>query len=153
MIRIRKARASALLFGFLLTFLAACEPTIANRGALIDPDKLAEIKVGVSTREDVATKLGTPTQVSTFDEKTWYYFGRTTEQTAFFDPEVVKQQAVEIHFNDDGVVTALNQLDPSGAPDIDPVARATPTYGHEMTFFEQLVGNVSHRDDKDKDKK
>ena len=126
-------------------FLSACVPTISNRGNLIEADKLAEIKTGVSTREEVSSKLGTPTQVGTFDENAWYYFGRQTEQYAFLDPEIVEQKAIEIRFDDNGVVKEINNLDPTVARnDIEPVNRTTPTYGHEMTFFEQLVGNIGH---------
>lgn len=122
--------------------LSACTPTVANRGNMVDPDKLAEIKVGETTREQVVSTLGSPTQIGTFDENVWYYFGRSTEQYSFLDPKVVKQQALEVHFNEEGVVTRLNQLDPKEAQNISPVARRTPTYGHETTWIEQLVGNL-----------
>lgn len=109
---------------------------------MVDLDKLAEIKAGETTREQVVATLGSPTQVGTFDENVWYYFGRSTKQYAFLDPEVVKQQALEIHFNDEGIVTSIDNLDPAAAQDIAPVARRTPTYGHETTWIEQLVGNL-----------
>lgn len=124
--------------------LTACQPTIANRGNILDPDSLAQIQPGVSTREQVAAKLGTPTEVSTFDEKIWYYVGRRTEQYAFLDPEVTKQQAVEVDFNDEGIVSQVSNLDLSKAADIDPIDRATPTYGRDDTFMRQLLGDLSH---------
>jgi len=125
-----------------IALLAACAPTVANRGNLIEAEKLAEIQVGTSSREDVASKLGTPTQVGSFDENVWYYFGRRTEQYSFFTPEVVEQQAVEVHFDDQGIVVALNKLDPGDTKKVDPVNRRTPTYGRETTIFEQLIGNL-----------
>lgn len=129
---------------FMLALLGACEPTIANRGNILDPDKLSTVRVGTSTREEVAANLGTPTMVSTFDDKTWYYVGRQTEQYSFFDPEVIKQKAVELKFNDEGVVIALNDLDLSEAQNVSPVDRSTPTYGNDDTFIIQLLGNLSH---------
>lgn len=137
----------------LILALGACEPTVANRGHLIDPDKMAEIKVGESTRENVATILGTPSQISTFDENVWYYFGRNTKQYSFLDPEIVKQQAVEVRFNDEGLVIEFKTLDPKLAEDISPVSRKTPTYGHETTVFEQLLGNIGHATGNAKDSK
>lgn len=131
-----------LLAGSLVLLLSACAPTMRNRGNLLEPEKLAEIKPGESTRENCANKLGSPTEVSTFDENVWYYFGRRTEQYSFLDPEVIEQKAVEIRFNDQGVVTAVNNLDPSQCQEVSPVARSTPTYGHDLTFIEQLVGNL-----------
>ena len=44
---------------------------MVNRGNMLDADKLAEIKPGTTTREEVATRLGTPTQICTFDENVW----------------------------------------------------------------------------------
>ena len=117
---------------------------MANRGNVLDPDRLAEITPGRSTREEVATKLGTPTQVSAFDEKIWYYVGRQTEQYSFLDPEVIKQQAIEVRFDEKGTVVAVDSLDVSKTQDIDMVDRATPTYGHDDTFIRQLLGNLSH---------
>lgn len=130
------------LFVALLTGLAACTPTVANRGNIVDPDKLAEVKTGESSREDVVRAIGSPTQVGTFDENVWYYFGRSTKQYSFLEPEVVNQSAVEIRFNDEGIVTKVEKLDPSVAQNISPVDRRTPTYGHETTILEQLVGNL-----------
>lgn len=130
------------LVSLLLAGLGACAPTVANRGNIVEPEKLAEVKTGTSTREDVARIMGSPTQVGTFDENVWYYFGRSTKQYSFLDPEVVEQQAIEVHFDDMGIVTALNKLDPNEAQDISPTDRRTPTYGHETTVIEQLVGNL-----------
>ena len=135
---------TAPLTALLVLVLAACTPTVANRGNILDSEKLADIKVGESTREDVATKLGTPTQVSTFDDKTWYYIGRQTEQYSFLDPEVIKQKAVQVTFNDNGVVTSVNDLNLNDAYNVDPVEKTTPTYGRDDTFIKQLIGNLSH---------
>lgn len=133
-----------LLLASLALLLGACEPTVANRGNILDTEKLNEIKVGTSTREEVATKLGTPTQISTFDDKKWYYIGRQTEQYSFLDPEVIDQQATEISFDDQGVVTSINKLDvASAAADVAPVDRRTPTYGSEVTLVKQLLGNLA----------
>ena len=137
----RRTSCAAVLF---VLALSACAPTVANRGNILDSDKLVEIKPGVSTREDVANKLGTPTEISTFDDKVWYYVGRQTQQYSFFDPEVLKQKAVEVVFDDKGVVTAVTDLDLAAAQNVEPVARATPTYGRDDTFIQQLLGNLSH---------
>ncbi|MGB9153863.1 MAG: outer membrane protein assembly factor BamE [Alphaproteobacteria bacterium] len=124
--------------------LGACTPTVANRGNILDLETLAQIKPGITTREEVATKLGTPTSVSTFDEKIWYYVGRETVQYSFLTPDVVKQQAVEIDFNDQGIVTAAKNLDLSQAGEVATVERSTPTYGQQNTFIRELLGDLSH---------
>jgi outer membrane protein assembly factor BamE (lipoprotein component of BamABCDE complex) len=132
-----------LILGALLGF-TACEPVMASRGNILDPDALAQIKPGVTTREEVAAKLGTPTSISTFDDKTWYYVGRETKQYSFFTPDVVKQQAVEVDFDDNGIVSAANMLDVSKSADANPVDRKTPTYGQQYTIWRELLGDLSH---------
>jgi outer membrane protein assembly factor BamE (lipoprotein component of BamABCDE complex) len=134
----------------LLVGLGACSPTVNNRGQLVDPDRLALIKAGESTREDVIRELGSPTQISTFDENKWYYFGRTTKQYSFFNPEVIQQKAIVVAFNDIGTVPELKELDPADAQEVSPSDRRTPTYGHETTILEQLVGNLGQRVGKSK---
>jgi len=115
-----------------------------NRGNMLDPDIYAQITLGVTTREEVAKKLGTPTSIGTFDENAWYYIGRETEQYSFLSPNVLKQQAVEIDFDDKGVVTSLTNLDLSQAADASPVDRSTPTYDQKNSFLRELLGDISH---------
>src|SRR6266851_2114109 len=53
--------------------LAACAPTVDQRGNLPEADKVAEIRPGATTRDEVAKILGTPSSTAVFDNKTWYY--------------------------------------------------------------------------------
>ncbi|MFA5041642.1 MAG: outer membrane protein assembly factor BamE [Bdellovibrionales bacterium] len=130
-----------LLFS-LIVALAACEPTIANRGSLLDSEVVAQIKPGMTTREEVAIKLGSPTAISTVDENTWYYVGRQTKQYSFLSPEVMKQQAIEVSFDDKGVVTNIENLDLPKAEDTSPVDRTTPTYGQKTTLVQEIFGTL-----------
>ncbi|MDD4617420.1 MAG: outer membrane protein assembly factor BamE [Alphaproteobacteria bacterium] len=129
---------------FFLIFAVSCAPTVANRGSMLDQDVFEQIKPGITTREEVASKLGSPTSVSTFDEKIWYYIGRETQQYSFLDPDVIKQQAIEIDFDDTGIVTSVKNLDVTQAADASPVGRETPTFGQKKTFLRELLGDLSH---------
>jgi outer membrane protein assembly factor BamE (lipoprotein component of BamABCDE complex) len=122
--------------------LASCQPTVDQRGNLPDQKKLATIEPGVTTKEMVTQILGSPSSVSTFSDKTWYYISRRTEQTAFFDPEVLDQQVVVVGFDDGGVVRDVQHLNLADSRPIAPVARETPSAGRELGFVEQLIGNL-----------
>lgn len=135
------------LAAVLLAGIAACTPTIDQRGNLVDADRLAEIRPGASTKDAVSRILGTPSAVSTFDEKTWYYISRRTEQTAFFKPEITDQNVVIVDFDERGIVTAVRQQGMEARRDVEVVERATPTPGRELTFLEQLLGNVGRFND------
>ena len=122
--------------------LAACAPTVDQRGNLPEPDKLAGIRPGATTKDEVAKILGTPSSTAVFDNKTWYYISRRTEQTAFFDPEVLDQQVVVVGFDEGGVVREVQHLNLADSRPVDPSSRETPSAGKELSFVEQLIGNL-----------
>lgn len=122
--------------------LAGCAATVDQRGNLPPPDEIAQIHPGKTTKDQVAKILGTPSSVGVFNDKDWYYISRRTKQVAFFDPKVVDQEVYIVDFNDDGVVQAVDHKTLRNGRDISPVARTTPAPGRELTFLEQLIGNL-----------
>ncbi len=73
-----------------IAMLAGCAATVEQRGNLPTPEKLAEVKPGVTGKDEVIKVLGSPSSVSIFNDKSWYYISRRTGQTAFFEPDVLK---------------------------------------------------------------
>jgi outer membrane protein assembly factor BamE (lipoprotein component of BamABCDE complex) len=138
----RQSRLRLLSCACVALALAACQPTIDQRGNLPDKSKVAEIEPGVTTKEMVSQILGTPSSVSTFSDRTWYYISRRTEQTAFFDPEVLDQQVVVVGFDEGGVVRDIQHLNLADSRPVNPTARETPSAGKELGIVEQLIGNL-----------
>jgi outer membrane protein assembly factor BamE (lipoprotein component of BamABCDE complex) len=132
----------ALAVTVLTVSLAACAPIVDQRGNLPDPSKLAAIEPGVTNKEAVSKLLGTPSSVSTFGDKTWYYISRRTERTAFFAPEVTDQLVVAVAFDDSGIVRGVERHNLADGRPIDPSPRETPSAGRELGFIEQLIGNL-----------
>jgi outer membrane protein assembly factor BamE (lipoprotein component of BamABCDE complex) len=124
------------------TVLSACVPTIDQRGNLPEPDRLAEIHPGSTTKEQVVKILGTPSSTGVFNDSSWYYISRKTEQVAFFEPDVVDQQVFIVNFDDKGVVKSVNHRTLADGRSIQPAPGATPAPGRELTFLEQIIGNV-----------
>jgi len=122
--------------------LAACAPTIDQRGNLPEPEKLAQIRPGTTTREQVTKILGTPSSTGVFDDKNWYYISRRIKQVSFFDPDVLDQQVYIVNFDDSGVVRGVDHKDLKDGQDIEPAPGATPAPGRELTFLEQVLGNI-----------
>ncbi len=129
--------------------LAACEPIIAERGNMVDPERLAKISVG-SSKDDVIKAIGSPTSMGTFDENAWYYMGQRTSQESFFDPEVTDRRIVEIDFDTEDKVTRIKQSGLGTGNDIEMVDEITPAQGHETTLAEELFGRPSDTDKKKK---
>ncbi|HEX6119502.1 MAG TPA: outer membrane protein assembly factor BamE, partial [Dongiaceae bacterium] len=62
--------------------LTACAPRIDQRGNKPDEDQVVQINPGVDDKNRVAELIGTPSAISTFNDKTWYYISKRTETTA-----------------------------------------------------------------------
>jgi outer membrane protein assembly factor BamE (lipoprotein component of BamABCDE complex) len=125
------------------TVLAAgCARSVEQRGNLPEQEKIAEIHPGSTTKDEVIKILGSPSSVSIFNEKSWYYISRRTGQIAFFDPNVIDQQVYIVNFDDQGIVRAVDHKGLEDGKEITPVARATPAPGRELSFLEQLIGNL-----------
>ncbi len=122
--------------------LAACVPTVDQRGNLPELDRLAQIQPGTTTREQVTKILGTPSSTGVFDDKNWYYVSRRTKQVAFFDPDVLDQQVYIVNFDDKGVVRGVDHKELKDGREIAPAPGATPAPGRELTFLEQVLGNI-----------
>lgn len=135
----RALRPAAIVLALLL---AGCVVSEDQRGNLPDPDKLAEIKPGTTTKEQVVKILGSPSSAGTFDDDTWYYISRKTKQVAFFSPDVLDQQVYIVDFNDQGIVKDVGHRTMADGTPITPAPGATPSPGRELSFMEQLIGNI-----------
>lgn len=121
--------------------LSACSGTVATRGNLPDAELIAEVEPGLDSRDDVVGKLGSPSTVSTFLDRRWYYIGHKTRNFAFFEPEIIERSVFVVSFDGTGLVddTSLYTLEDGRI--IDPVSRTTPTEGNELTILQQFFGN------------
>jgi outer membrane protein assembly factor BamE (lipoprotein component of BamABCDE complex) len=122
--------------------LAGCVAVLDQRGNLPEPDKLALIHPGATTRDEVTKILGTPSSTGIFDDKNWYYISRRTKQVAFLDPDLLDQQVYIVNFDDKGVVRGIDHKDLKDGREIEPAPGATPAPGRELTFLEQVLGNI-----------
>jgi outer membrane protein assembly factor BamE (lipoprotein component of BamABCDE complex) len=130
---------------------SACEPTVDLRGNLPAPERVAEIKPGRFTKNDVTALLGTPASTSVFGDERWYYISSKVESVAFFKPEELERQVVVIDFDRTGTVTNVHRLELKDGKDVSMNSRETPTAGRDLSVIEQLLGNVGKFNSKSKD--
>lgn len=150
MIRQGLARAGLVTFAA-LAFAAGCSPREDVRGSVIDPDKLAQVAVGATTQEQLFRLLGSPSAKSTFNERadTWYYISTRTETVAFLNPVTTDRKVVAIDFDRvSGKVSEVRRLGLDDSREVEPVDRVTPTKGRELTFMQQLFGNIGRFNDR-----
>ncbi len=123
-------------------FVTGCEPRVDTHGFMPNAELIAQVEPGMVSKLDVADILGSPSTVATFDQDTWYYITQKTQNFAFFKPEIVDQQVLVINFDDQEMVSSVNRYTIEDGLIVDPVSRKTPTVGKELTFLQQLFGNI-----------
>lgn len=125
---------------FTFTFLG-CAPLKATRGYVPEAGALASVRVNEDTREVVAAKLGRPSSLGNFNSDSWYYISQKTETLAFFRPEIIEQNILAIHFNQEDKVEKVRQYGLEDGRIIDLITRKTPTSGEELNAIQQIFSN------------
>lgn len=122
--------------------IAACEPIVDQRGHVMEESQLENITPGVSRMQDVYAILGAPSSASDFGEPRWYYIATTKETSGFFKPEITAQQVTQVVFDENGVVKSIETPHEKDLATLKPIEEETPTEGHSLGFWEQMLGNM-----------
>lgn len=122
--------------------LAGCAAQVSQHGHTIDPASVARITPGVTSREEVARLLGSPSALATFEDGRWYYVTQRRETRSFFQSRITDQEVVTVSFDDRGIVQGIDRHGMDQAMAIDPDPDSTRTLGNELTIVEQLIGNI-----------
>ena len=125
----------------MMIVLAGCAASESTRGNFLHQDDVAAIQPEISTKNDVLNLLGTPTTRAVFDDSTWYYVGLKTEKKGFFDEKVVERKIYKLTFDDLEMVQSIQEVS-EDAIDVPLAARKTPTSGKELSFLQQMLGNI-----------
>lgn len=121
--------------------MPACTPVTSQHGNMLEDFQIQEVKSGEHTRSDVLRILGSPTTQSTFNPNIWYYLGQESEKRGILDQQITDERIVVVIFNEDGVVEAIQEAD-SERENIPYARTKTPTHGNDLTFLQQLLGNL-----------
>ena len=123
--------------------LTACAPTRAVNGYQAIDRQPKDVKVGMDTKSTVLDQLGSPSAQSTFDPNTWYYVTQITAGIGYHKPRVTRRIIVAISFDKES--EKVTKVDNYSLKDGKVLAfndRETPTRGRELSWVEQLLGNV-----------
>jgi len=120
----------------------ACSPKVNNGGYVNENDIKNQIVIGKTTKDDVKEAFGSPSAESSFGAESWYYISDRKEAYAFLKPTVVEQNVVRIEFDPTGVASTVESYSKKDGEEFDLAKRTTPTEGHTLGFFEQILGNI-----------
>lgn len=123
--------------------LAACAPIRQVSGYQAIDHAPKDMKVGMDTKSTVLDQLGSPSAQSTFDPNTWYYITQLSDEIGYHKPRVTRRTIVAISFDKES--EKVTKVDTYSLKDGKVMAyndRETPTRGRELSWVEQLLGNV-----------
>jgi outer membrane protein assembly factor BamE (lipoprotein component of BamABCDE complex) len=113
------------------------------RGYQVDPDQLSQVKVGVTTKPEALSALGTPSTTSTVGGDAWYYIGQKMQHRLSFMPvQMTDQHVLAVYFDKSGKVTRVANYGMKDGKVFDFVSRTTPTGGSEPDFLKNIMGGL-----------
>ena len=136
--------ARAAVFGVILAGLAACSEQVRKHGYVPTDADLAEIVVGVDTRDSVAESVGTPSSAGLLSDSGYYYVQSMVRTIGPRRPQVIDRQVVAISFNDAGVVQNVERYGLEDGRVVALSRRVTESSVSTQTFIRQLLGNLGN---------
>lgn len=138
-VRIRRLRMA--LAGAACLVAAACATVVRNHGYVPDETELAQVEIGVDTRESVAEKIGRPSAQGLLNDIGWFYVQSRFEHVGPREPKEVDRQVVAITFTEAGVVDNVGRYGLEDGRVIDISRRVTETNVKGIGFIRQLLAN------------
>lgn len=125
-----------------LTLVAACAPVYRNHGYVPLDSELADVKVGESTRQDVADFIGRPSSMGMMTDSGWYFVGSRFKSYGAYEDREVDRQVVAISFDGNGKVANVERFGLDKGRVIVISRRVTESNIKSVGFLRQLMGNL-----------
>ena len=138
----RRALAAALLAP--LSLAVACTPIYRNHGYAPSETELAEVLVGVDTRDTVADVVGPPTAGGVLDGTGYYYVQSRFRTVGPFRPTEIDREVVAIYFDAEGVVENIERFGLEDGRVVVLNRRVTDDNVRNTTFIRQLMGSIGN---------
>ena len=123
--------------------LSACAETVNTHGQIILQSRLAQVKLGQSSKDDVLGLLGSPSTQGTFNDNRWYYVTSTVGTTALSPYDLKNRKVIVIDFDPQtGIVADMHEKSKAEGHSIQPAEATTPTQGQAMGVFQQMFSNL-----------
>ena len=130
----------------LTMLLVGCTTQERFHGYAPDDADLAEIKVGVDTRETVGQALGRPSAGGVMADSGWYYVRSRWEHIGGRAPKEVDRQVVAISFDQSGKVSNIERFGLEKGQVVPLSRRVTETNVRGLSFIRRLLGAVGRID-------
>lgn len=127
-----------------LTSIVACTAIDRKHGYVPSEEALADIVVGVDTKDSIAQTVGVPSASGVLNESGYYYVSSVIRHRGGLEPQTVSRELVAINFNDSGTVTGIQRFGLEDGRVIPLQRRVTSSSLDDKTFLRQLLGNLGN---------
>lgn len=128
----------------LALWVSACSSTYQNHGFAPSELDLAEVTVGVDTRDTMAELFGEPTISGVVGDNTWFYVGSRWRHFAYRAPEVIDRQLVAVSFSEDGVIQNIERFGLEDGRVVTLNRRVTETNIANVNLITQILNSVGN---------
>ena len=124
--------------------LASCAAQYRNHGYVPSEEDLAEVVIGVDTRDSVAETIGAPSSSGVLDVSGYYYIATRLRHYGPTEPKPVSRELVAISFDTAGVVSGVERFGLENGKVIPLQRRVTSSGIQDKTFLRQLLGSLGN---------
>ncbi len=126
----------------LVLVLGACAPVYRNHGYVPLDSELVDVKVGQSTRQDVADFIGRPSSMGMMTDGGWYYVGSRFKSYGIYEDREIDRQVLAVSFDDQGIVSNVERFGLDKGRVVVISRRVTESNIKSVSFLRQLMGNL-----------
>ncbi len=121
--------------------IAACSPVFRNHGYVPAADELAQVEVGVDTRETVGQKIGRPSTSGLLNDEGWFYVQSRYKLVGPREPQEIDREVLVVNFAENGTVSNIGRFGLEDGRVVELSRRVTETNIKGVSFIGQLLGS------------
>ncbi len=129
-----------------LALMVGCTPLYRDHGYVPPESELAQLQVGVDTRESVIAAVGAPGVAGLIDETDFYYIESRFRHFGFLAPEEIDRTVLAISFDGAGALRNIERFGLANGQVVVLSRRVTTENVRDTTFVRQLLRNLGRVD-------
>jgi outer membrane protein assembly factor BamE (lipoprotein component of BamABCDE complex) len=138
--------APKLALALLGTALLACAPVVDNRGYVFDEGLVTKLQKNSMTMQQATGMLGSPSMRSSINGEALYYIHSVIVTESYRAPIETDRKVMALYFNADKVLQDYAVYGLRDGLIVPIVPRTTQSQGRELSFIEQIFGNLGRFD-------
>ena len=124
--------------------ILACAPITKVSGYAPLQEELKDLKVGLSTKEDILESLGEPLSYKKSAPGFLIYVQQEVETIAFLRPQITERLIVKLTFDKDNILSGVERSSGVGDEPFIMEKDIIASEGRRLTFWQQMFGNIGN---------